>query len=484
MSWSRSRSVRLVALAVLSGAVCATALLSVAALEVLRPPRPNPVVALDAVERTFADIRAEGTLRVAVTPDQVGWTTHRGRGEGLVHDLVRRFARQHRLVVEPVVPHNAAAGLRDVLRGRADVYVTGDSGPRPVTSSVLWTAPLAYDRPVVVGRRAGEIRQLADLAGRTVAVRRHSALEQLAFGWLEQLDGQLSIRRLDGSLTDRQLAAAAARGGYDLVLMDGRRARLERGVYTPLQQSTPLDLPQPVRWAVRPNAPALAAALTQFVEQSRQEGLVADLERRYLENPERLKARRRPVFRRHGETLSPWDGLFRKAAYQHGFDWRLLAALSFAESGYDPWERSSAGAMGLLQLMPKTAAAFGATDPWDPEQNVAAGAHHLKWLHDLYDGVDEPHRLAFALAAYNMGLGHVQDARGLAASRGLNPDLWHGHVATVLPELENVDVAARLTHGMARGRVTKRYVEHVMELYRQFIGAKEVHSLAAAGASG
>ena len=296
-------------------------------------------------------------------------------------------------------------------------------------------------------------------------------LEKVAFDWRTRLDGRLTVVRLPQNLGDRELALGAARGDWPLVLLDERRARLEAAVYRSLSVSAPLLPALPVRWAVRPTAPKLREAVSDFLAQSRRSGLIAELERRYLENPERLRALRRPRFRATGDTLSPWDPLFRLAGYAHGFDWRLLAALAFAESGYDPWEVSPAGAVGLLQLMPATAASWGVEDPFDPRQNVTAGARHLRWIYDLYRGVPDPDRLAFALAAYNMGIGHLADARALAAQRGLDPDRWRGHVAEVLPLLENPAIYRSLPHGKARGAVTRRYVEHVLALYHRFTAA-------------
>ena len=212
----------------------------------------------------------------------------------------------------------------------------------------------------------------------------------------------------------------------------------------------------------------LLAEVDDWLDRARRDGLVAELHRRYLENPLRLKSRRRPVFRVAGRHLSPYDALFQREAGRFGFDWRLLAALAFAESGYDRWEVSSQGAMGLLQIMPAIAEEYGAEDPFDPKQNVAAGAALLGWLYGLFDEVPESDRLAFALAAYNMGLGHVQDARALAAMRGLDPDRWEGGVGSVLPLLEDPAIADNLPHGRARGSVTLRYVNRVLSLYQRF----------------
>ncbi|RMF71746.1 MAG: hypothetical protein D6738_13210 [Acidobacteria bacterium] len=447
------------------------------------PPPDRGLVVVRATERDYAQIAEEGELRVAVVPDEINWEIYRGQPEGLVRELLSELVRGSGIELEIIPVRSEAAAARAVARGEVDLLATSGSGPRPPATEIAWTAPLDEEHPVVVGRDAGRIRRLEDLDGATVAVRRFSALEQAAMDWKRRLGGRLTIQRLPSTLTDRDLALGAARGTWPLVVLDERRARLEASVYRALQVSPPLMPALPVRWAVRPTSPVLREAVSEFIVQSRRQGLVAELERRYLENPERVRSRRRPRFRAAGDTLSPWDPLFRLAGYAHGFDWRLLAALSFAESGYDPWEVSPAGAVGLLQLMPETAATWGADDPFDPGQNVDAGARHLRWIYDLYGDVPDPDRLAFALAAYNMGIGHLADARALAAQRGLDPNRWKGHVAEVLPLLENPSIYGSLPHGMARGTVTRRYVEHVLSLYRRFTAA-DTHARAVIPARG
>lgn len=480
MHWFKAK-LRLVTLTALASVA---ALLVLHTLLVLEPLPPPWITLLRPVQRDLPEISRDGVLRVAICPDDVAFFEDSGRAGGLAYDMAARVARRLGVRFEPVATANPAAGLRDVLRGRADLLAVIDAGPVAGPDPVLWTSSFEVSRPVVLGRDGGAIHRIEDLRGRRLAVARHSVFEAVALRWRDELGGQLQVDQLPVILTPREIVAGSARGIWPLVLMDQDRARLEATLYHGVSVSSPLDPPLPVRWAVRPSAPQLARLASRALDDMRVLGLLADLERRYLEDPAWLRALRHPPPLPGGPSLSPWDGVFQRAAELHGLDWRLLAALSCAESGYDPSGRGPGGAMGLMQLMPETARAFGADDPLDPEQNVEAGAKHLSWLFELLSNVPEAERLAFTLAAYNMGIGHVEDARALAVQRGLDPNRWQDNVASVLPLLEDPDLAGTLPHGLARGAFTLRYVARVLDLYRSYAGVESPTKTASRAAAG
>jgi len=460
--WKRTR--RVSALTVLA---CGLVLGAFYALLVDEPLHPSTLVDRPAVERDLAAIAEAGVLRVAIPADDVAYAERGGREEGLAYELASRIARRLGLKLEVYTVSQPGAGLRDLARGKADLLALIDPGPTPVHDQATWTSALEHTRVVVAGRDAAGIRSLDDLRGREVVVRRDTRLEEAARGWAAA-GYPLAIRTVPQRLSDEDVAGAAAEGRYPLVVMDERRARLEQALFDDLEVSGPLGDVLPVRWATRPNAPHLAQTVSRLLDTAREAGLVAELQRQYLENPRRLRhSRHFEAWHGKGE-ISPWDGLLQQAAQKHGFDWRLLAALVATESGFDPASIGPGGSVGLMQLMPATARAFGADDPLDPQQNILAGARHLRWLWEMFPGLTERDRLAFTLAAYNMGLGHIEDVRALAAARGLDPDRWEGHVAAVLPLKEDRRVAAGLPHGFARGTLTLNYVDRVLDKYGQF----------------
>ena len=164
------------------------------------------------------------------------------------------------------------------------------------------------------------------------------------------------------------------------------------------------------------------------------------------------------------EHLSRYSPFIKAAADKHGFDWRLIAAQIYQESHLNPWAKSQAGARGLMQILPSTAKDLGIGDLFDPVQNINAGVQHLK---DLYDHFDQAHgedRLLIALAAYNIGQGHINDARDLAKKKGLDPDKWVS-LSKTLPLLQYRKYFMNTQYGFCRGTEPIRYIKQILIYY-------------------
>ncbi|MBR1713066.1 MAG: transglycosylase SLT domain-containing protein [Alloprevotella sp.] len=225
-------------------------------------------------------------------------------------------------------------------------------------------------------------------------------------------------------------------------------------------------------WAVNSRTPELEQALREWYSPS-VEREIADAERKKEENRYVVKRSVRPAFiSRERGLISVYDDLFRKGAVVSGLDWRLLAAVCYTESGFDPNAVSGAGARGLMQLMPATARNLGVTDAFSPEQNVDGGARLLKRLVQDFSDIRSPgERLKFALAAYNGGPGHVRDAMALARKYGHSAQDWAQVCEYILllsqPEYYRDPV---VRHGYMVGRETARYVETVAARYEAYGG--------------
>ena len=166
----------------------------------------------------------------------------------------------------------------------------------------------------------------------------------------------------------------------------------------------------------------------------------------------------------------------KREAAAHGFDWPLIVAQMYQESRFDPRARSPAGAIGLMQLLPRTAREFGVGNPRDPEQSIRAGVAYLAWLHSRFESeLAVEDRLWFALAAYNAGFGHVSDARKLAGGElGLDPDRWFDNVEEAMRLLSKRAYHRKTRHGYVRGHEVVKYVREIRERYRSYLQATGV----------
>ena len=167
-------------------------------------------------------------------------------------------------------------------------------------------------------------------------------------------------------------------------------------------------------------------------------------------------------------VLSPYDQMIARYADMAGLDWRFVSAVIYEESRFDADSRSSAGAVGLMQVMPAAAEDVGELRFHAPEENVRTGVRYLQRLVREYAAAPERDRLALMLAAYNMGMGHVRDAQGLAQRFGYNPLRWDGAMEVMVSLLEEPQVASEMRHGFAQGRSVVAYVERILTRYASY----------------
>jgi soluble lytic murein transglycosylase-like protein len=166
-----------------------------------------------------------------------------------------------------------------------------------------------------------------------------------------------------------------------------------------------------------------------------------------------------------GPFVSPYDGLIWKHAEAAGMDWRLVAAIIYEESRFQPHVVSTAGAYGLMQVRQIAALDVGETEFRDPESNIRTGVRYLERLDEMFAAARGRDRLGLVLAAYNMGPSHVREAQTLARHFGLDPNVWYDSMTSMLPLLEEPQIYGRLPSGYAQGSATVAYVERVLRRF-------------------
>ncbi len=454
----------------------------------VRPDNPELKAAADAwlIERTltsqrtrkvdFDTIKRRGSLRVLSRNNAVSYFLHKGVQQGFDHDLLALFAKEHSLRLEFIVPENASDLIPWLLEGKGDV-IAASMTRTPEREAQMWMSrPYNMVEEVVVQKAgAAPLTSLADLKGKTLHVRKSSSYAT-TLAALQAAHGPFTITFAPEDLETEDLIGAVARGEIPLTVADSTIAAIEKAWRDDIQTSVTLGDKRSIALAARTDAPLLQQALDAFIDKhvkfddDRVRGSLEYnmLKKQYFESARRAQESAAD-FKETGK-LSPYDELIKEYSKKYGLDWRLMAAQAYQESRFNPEAKSWVGALGLFQVMPRTGAEMGFRNLTDPKEGVHAGVRYMSQLLDSFDkNIPFKHRMRFALASYNAGRGHVEDARRLAKEQGKDPNKWFRHVEQTMLQLENPKVYRKMRHGYCRGSEPVKYVSEISLRYTNYV---------------
>lgn len=423
---------------------------------------------------TLEQIRERGELRVATLNLPTTYYYGSQGPEGLEYELARDFARTLgvRLAITPY------EGEREVLealrKGDADIAAAQITYRGPWRGFALPSRN--YDQIaqlVVYARGTVRPKDAGALVGRRIVVKAETPQADELRALRESLGPALVWRELPATAVNRALDVLAA-GEADVSIVDAPAFRFIHQAYPELLAGFELERARPVQWMVRRRSNALRAAIDAYLGSDAARQQVAAAAVVPVEQSPRLQLEMARSFRKHIEVrlplLRPW---FEEAARETNLDWRLLAAIGYQESQWDRDARSFNGALGVMMLMPATATSVGVEDPFDPRENIRGGARYFVEVREKIPlRIPEPDRTSMALAAYNVGYGHLEDARVITQSRGGNPDRW-SEVRQSLPLLAQEGWALQAKRGYARGWEPVQFERRV----RQYLSVLEWQTL-------
>jgi len=390
-----------------------------------------------------------------------------GRWVGPELELASAFARFLNLKARFEVEDSIDGILAAVALGRVDLAAAGLT--RTESRARQFSVGPVYQtiEERVVCHPQVSVRQAEDL----VLVRLRVASGSSHQESLLQLKTGLPKLRWTTSSEDspEQLLQQVADGLIDCTIADSNILAVERRSLPELKNSFGLGGEQSLVWLLARDSAYLEPRLQEWFDGFEKSGRLRALLDRYYGHVEGAGYHDTAVFlQRVEERLPDYRALFLEASATSGLPWTLLAALAYQESHWDPVARSRTGVRGMMMLTRHTAESLGVTDRLDPRQSVPAGARYLAKLADRVPPfIPDPDRLWMALAAYNVGLAHVQDARLLAVELNRNPNSWLG-VKSCLPLLSQKRYYLRLPHGYARGHEPVAFVERVRN-YRDLL---------------
>lgn len=415
----------------------------------------------------------KGTLTVALRSSPAVFYEHREGHAGFEYELVRSFAEHLGVELKIVVAENQQEMEYLLESGRVDLVAGGLGKTQDLEERFTLTQPLLDSAQMVVYRRGtfrprswDDIESDKDLA--VLANSRQAELLQLQrekqpeLGWVET-----------ENLAVTDLLKLVQDGDLDYALVSAQDFNLNRFFFPRVGVAFDTESASSLVWLLprKARGSQLNAIADGFVHYAAREGKIEEVRERYYRHEEYLEYVGAPLFLRHVRNRLPqYESHFKKAAEEQELDWLLLAAVGFQESHWRRNAVSPTGVRGLMMLTQRTAGELG-VNRLDPYESIEGGARYLRHLYNrLPDQIQGPDRTYMALAAYNVGYGHLEDARRITQGQGYNPNSWDD-VAKHLPLLTQRRWYSRTRFGYARGNEPVVYVKNI----RRYLEILEWH---------
>ena len=408
-------------------------------------------------------IRETGTIKVLTRNNAHCYYTYREDPFGFEYDLAKAFSNYLGVKLEVITP--TWEGLTEALyNGKGDFIAASMTISQSREKLLEFSHEyLSVQQQVILHKNNYQIKSLEDLDGRAVHVRRGTSYEER----LNELKAQgldITIKLYEDTPTEEFIRMVAEKE-IDVTIADSNIALLNRRYYPDMKIAFPIEEAQPLGWIVRNGEEALLEEINNFFHKINGDGTFGKIYEKHYSNVDIFDyVDLKKYHSRIKSRLPKYTNIIEDASTTYGFDWRLIAAVIYQESHFNPRAKSYTGVRGLMQLTQTTAKEMGVQDRCDPEQSIMGGVKYIKRLYEKYDDAKNPDRLLITLASYNVGRGHILDAQKIAEERELDPNRW-SILEQILPLLRYPKYYKKTGYGYCRGTEPVRYVSRIMTYY-------------------
>ena len=388
----------------------------------------------------FEEIQTRGTLRMITQYSPTSYFLMGGMDRGFEYELVSRFAKENELKIEVVLIGPDEDPLQILESGKGDLIADHYVINEQILDQVSFSKPYNY---------INKVYDISDAGYENVSIYKFP-------------DDEMKVSK-------SHQYQATVRYKEDP---------------SPGLAITKVDS---IAWTIRKNTPVLKQKMDEFIGKHIQvresdghilrSAYLNNLHRRYFER-DRFESRYhfRAYIAIFTGYLSPYDDMVKSIADEAGVDWKLVIAVMAQESAFDPMAESLAGALGLMQIIPRFSEVVDETELYDPEINIREGVRYLKKHLTREAHLDSLNQHSMALAAYNVGMGNLADAKELAARLGNDPDEWP-NIADALLKLMDPEYYQHARYGYKKGTETVNYVEDVLNRYSRYQAIYEMATL-------
>ncbi|PCJ89108.1 MAG: lytic transglycosylase F [Flavobacteriales bacterium] len=431
-------------------------------------------------------IKERGKIIALTGNSSTSYFIYKGQPMGYEYELLELFAKHIDVDLEIVLVDDMDNVLDNLNEGIGDIVAANLTVTNERSQIVSFAEHNMFTRQVLIQKlpinwqymKRHEIeeqlvRNPLKLAGKEVYVRKGTSFYTRLKNLSDEIGGKINIMPVPGNYDTEQLIEDVANGKIEYTVADENIALINKTYYPNIDIKTAVSFPQKIAWAVRKNSPQLRNAINDWLKKNRKTSDYATVYNKYFKSSKAQKKRASSMFSSNsGGKISEYDELIQRNSKILDWDWRLLASQVYQESLFDPQAESWVGAYGLMQVLPETAENFGIYNIHIPENNMKAGTLYLVRLEEYWNDKipGEEERIKFVLASYNVGLGHVIDARRLTEKFGKDIDKWDDNVAEYLllkskPKYYTDEV---VRHGYCRGQEPYNYVKKILSRYEHY----------------
>lgn len=427
------------------------------------------------ISTDLSNILLSDTLRVATMYGSTSYFLFRDDMMGYDFELIQNFATSLKVNLKIVLASSETEMIQMLRERRVDLIAYNFVETKEFKKEFAFVLPQSESYQVLVQKMGSKaISSVTELAGKTVHVLPNSIFKHRLKDLNEELGGSINIVDVADSLSPDDLIEMVAQKKIEYTVTYRKTGLLHKYYHKNLNCRLPIGFNQRNGWLVRKKSVNLIKHLRIWSRMAQTENLQSRLFGKYWERSPYFSMRKVKIPK---GAISPYDHYFKKYALLINWDWHLLAAVAFHESRFDSSEVSWAGAAGIMQLMPRTAANFGLdkSSIFNPEKNIEAGVQYIKSLNLAFRKIEnKEERIKFILAGYNSGPAHIFDAMALAKKYGKNPNIWFNNVEYFLlkkkePEFYNDPV---VKYGPFGGKQTVRYVQNTLDTYEKYLTKK------------
>jgi membrane-bound lytic murein transglycosylase F len=428
-----------------------------------------------SVSRDLNEITKSDTLRVATMYGSTSYFLFRDELMGFDYEMAQNLANYLHLNLEISIATSENEMAQWLQENKVDIVAYNITQTKELKSNFSFVLPQSESFQVLVQNMgANALSEVTDLAGKKVYVKENSIFYDRLNALNEEIGGTINIVIADDSISNDDLIDMVAEHKIAYTLAYHNVALLHKTYSKTLDCHMSVGFDQHNGWLISKKNRSLRKAVEKWEKLTQTNQLQSLLFDKYWEKSPYFALRKIKIPK---GAISPFDKYFKEFAPEINWDWRLVAAVAFHESEFDPDNESWSGAKGLMQLMPSTASKFGLDRSTiaDPEMNIEAGVQYIKSLNLVFRRIEnKDERIKFVLGAYNSGPAHILDAMALAKKFGKDPHIWDNHVAYFLikkddPDFYNDPV---VKSGYYRGKETVKYVKRTLNTFVKYLNRK------------